>query len=451
MARYLHKRGDTFHFRLRVPQDLLDRYPQPIIRKSLKTSDAREAARLADAMFKQYRASFSAMRGNTALSPADTLRAAQALADSLPPLDHDADYFAEKLRAFVARRGIDAETLAQNPEIVAEHDYLTAVDLKALQLLRAGSVLKPRLSAALDIYVSTHKNADSKKAMERVQRDWGQLQDIAGDIAIADLGREHARAFVAQCLANGMRTTSARRSVSTICAVLNVAIRELDIRDALNPFASVPIANEGKDAKTVKTPSPAELGEVLEAFQSDPSVPSLVMMIQMGTGARIAEVSGLATTDVVLTGEHPHLTIQAQPWRDLKTPTSKRDVPLVGVALAAAKSAVARTKGGGALFPQYAKLTGGTTASATVNKRLKPWGFGSHGFRHGMKDLLREVGCPEPIQKEIQGHAGDGISAGYGKGYSLKVKHDWLSKAHALIADAQSAQHYEPIREAVTQ
>lgn len=436
MASYLYQRGETFHFRLRVPQELHDRYPKPVIRKSLKTTDPREAARLADAMFQQYQASFSAMRGNASLTPSDTLRAAQVLADSLPPLEHDTDYFEEKFRAYVHRKGLDPLSLEQNPEMVKESDYLGPVDLKALQLLKAGSDPKPRLSAALDIYVSTHRNADSKKAMERAKRDWGQLEALAGDICIADLGREHARAFVAQCAANGMKTATARRAVNTLCAVLNVAIRELDIRGAFNPFAAVPIANEGRDAKEVKTPSPEELAAVLGAFGADRAVPALLILIQMGTGARIAEVSGLAVADVVLTGDVPHLTIQDQPWRTLKTDTSKRDVPLVGFALEAAKVAVSlASKGSPALFPRYAKAVGGATASAAVNKRLKPWAFGSHGFRHGLKDILREVGCPEPIQKEIQGHAGDGISAGYGKGYSLKVKHEWLTKAQAHITN----------------
>lgn len=42
MASYLYQRGETFHFRLRVPQELHDRYPKPVIRKSLKTTDPRK-------------------------------------------------------------------------------------------------------------------------------------------------------------------------------------------------------------------------------------------------------------------------------------------------------------------------------------------------------------------------------------------------------------------------
>ena len=36
-----------------------------------------------------------------------------------------------------------------------------------------------------------------------------------------------------------------------------------------------------------------------------------------------------------------------------------------------------------------------------------------------MKDLLREVDCPEPLQREIQGHSLNDPADGYGKGPSL--------------------------------
>lgn len=439
MASYLYQRGNTFHFRLRVPKELEDRYPAPLIRKSLKTSDPKEAMRLADAMYRQHQATFSALRGSDQLSPADTIRAAQHLADSLPPLEFDTDYFDARYQAYVERKGFAPEALEQNPDMVKDRDYLSAVELKALQILKGGSTKRPRLSDALDIYLTTHRHADRKKATDRAKRDWGQLVDMAGDIFIAELGREHARAFVARCAANGMKTATQRRAVNTLNAVLNVAIRELDIRDCLNPFASVPIANEGKDSKEVKTPSPAELAEVLAKFGSDNSDPGLVIRIQMGIGSRVGEVSGLATSDVVLDAETPYLKIQEQPWRSLgKSDASTRDVPLVGIALEAAKIAVERAGSSKALFSRYAneRGTGNATASATNNKRLNAWGIGTHGFRHGMKDLLREAGCPEAIQKEIQGHAGDGHASNYGKGYSLRVKAEWLTKAQALIINS---------------
>lgn len=433
MARYLYQRGDTFHFRLRVPKELADRYPQPVIRQSLKTKDPVEAARLAEQIYQRYRASFSAMRGDSRLTPADTLRAAQALADTLPPLEHDTAYFDRKFHAYLKGADLHYTEVEQNPELVAPSDYLNPVEVKALEILQRKSKVRPRLSAALDMYLGTRGDDLDAKAVERSRRDWGLLVEIAGDICLEDLGREHARMYVAHCLSKGLKPTTARRALNTVSAIFSLAVKEFDLRDPIRPFSGVSVPSEKNYKSGVKKPSAEELGEILSTFRDDASSLGLLISIQMGTGCRVGEVSGLATGDVVLDAEVPYLKIQAHPWRSLKTKTSARDIPLVGFALDAARRVASRAKGSLALFPEYARPRGADSASGAVNKRLKRWAIGSHGFRHGMKDLLREAGCPEPIQNSILGHAGDGISSGYGKGYSLKVKQDWLTKAHALI------------------
>ena len=49
------------------------------------------------------------------------------------------------------------------------------------------------------------------------------------------------------------------------------------------------------------------------------------------TGLRLSEAIGLAQDDIVIRGNIPHLKIQEHPWRKLKTHSSKRLVPLIGV------------------------------------------------------------------------------------------------------------------------
>jgi integrase len=435
-VRHLAKRGNHFQFCMRVPKDLRERYGTEFIRKSLKTTDERQAARDAERMTRSFEAAFAALRGNKTLTPAETHRAAQALADELGPWDIAIDYFSEKFDRHADKLGLFGHPLAA--EMIKDKDFLSPIEIKAQEILRSGSSAAPRLSAALSIYVATHQNADDAKAMERAERDWGRLISLAGDIAIANLSREHARAYVIEALGRGLKTTSVRRETSTLSAILNVGMRELDIHGVNNPFSSIPIPNEGKDAKDVKTPSVHELKAILAKFGSDDSDFGLIIRMQMGLGTRIAEVSGLTVADVVLEGETPHVHFHDHPWRTLKNDCGERRVPLVGFALDAARIAVARAGKNTALFVRYAKKNGNTNASATINKRLKPWAIGTHGFRHGMKDLLREAGCPDVIQKEIQGHAGEGHAANYGQGYSLKVKQDWLTKAIAQIHAAQA-------------
>jgi hypothetical protein len=50
-----------------------------------------------------------------------------------------------------------------------------------------------------------------------------------------------------------------------------------------------------------------------------------------------------------------------------------------------------------------------------------------------MKGLLRESGCPDPIQRQLLGHGAKSVADSYGQGYSLTVLRDHLRKALALL------------------
>jgi integrase len=107
---------------------------------------------------------------------------------------------------------------------------------------------------------------------------------------------------------------------------------------------------------------------------------------------------------------------------------------LVGIGLWAAKQAMQDGDGTGWLFPRYAKDNDirATHASNTVNKWIsETLGIEktSHSFRHSMKDLLRNSGCPEDIQRQLLGHGSKSVSDSYGQGYRLPVLASWLEKA----------------------
>lgn len=438
MAKYLQKRGSVYYFVRRIPEELRDRYPGATIRDSLHTEDERVALRAVERLTASYDATWASMRGNAELTPAQTHTAAQALADELGPWDIASDYFSDKWNKHADKSGLFGHPMAS--EMIKEKDYLSPVELKALELLRDGKSQSPKLSAALTAYISNHKNAGKKRFVAQAERDWGRLLTVAGDIPIVDLGREHARLYLKHCAANDLATTSARRCVNNVCAILNFGVKELDIRGALNPFSDLSIPNEGADAKPVKTPSPSELHEILLRFGDDTRDTGLIILLQMGLGTRVGEVSGLAVADVHLDAETPHVFLRVNATRGLKNKNSRRKTPLVGFALEAAKVAVKKAGDGPALFARYAKENGNTNASSAVNARLEKWEIGSHGFRHAMTDLLRAAGCPADIRKTITGHTADGVSESYGDGFGLQQRAEWITKALALIQPATASQ-----------
>ena len=122
--------------------------------------------------------------------------------------------------------------------------------------------------------------------------------------------------------------------------------------------------------------------------------------------------------------------LQKHPWRSLKTPQSQRKVPLVGQSLWAAQRILQKQTFSFA-FPRYnkGKVTNAGSASAALNKWIKREGFGEytlHGFRHSLRDRLREAECPSDIADQIGGWSTKNVGQGYGNGYALSTLLKWM-------------------------
>ena len=130
----------------------------------------------------------------------------------------------------------------------------------------------------------------------------------------------------------------------------------------------------------------------------------------------------------------PYVLVTKHPWRNLKTVSSERKIPLVGEALWAARRIIEADTASDFDFPRYnrASTTSANSASAALNKWLKqyvPAGGTMHSFRHSMRDRLRAVQCPADITAQIGGWTTDGVGQGYGSGYPMSVLKEWLEKA----------------------
>jgi integrase len=153
------------------------------------------------------------------------------------------------------------------------------------------------------------------------------------------------------------------------------------------------------------------------------------------TGLRLGEAAGLERRHIDLGREMPHLVIEETDNRRLKTKTSKRRVPLVGAALWAARKAVESSLHNNTsfLFPRYNKqaTTNSGSASNGLNKWMKehiPPQYVLHGFRHAMRDRLREVDYPADVMDEIGGWSNSSVGQSYGQGSSLERLHRYMSR-----------------------
>jgi len=419
-TRYLQQRGAVFQFVMRVPTDLVERLGQRFIRMSLKTSDPQEAIRRAEPLAKQYLAQFTSLQADQTLVPAYA---------SKTPTEVAAQY--GNVEYFI-RHVVDPRTLKHpRGDNAVPEEILNPFELQVLDVLNEGKG-PLRLSGAIKLYWKTHKKAGDPDFVAGVQRDWTKLIKHVGDIPLEKLSRENARTFVDHLASEGNKTTTIRRCINHIKAVLSAAIREAELTK-VNPFSALRIANEGQDATAAAVPERSTLEDIARALKDDTTPVGILTMILMDTGTRIGEFSGMKVSDVFLDAPVPFVRVKANEWRTLKTGSSKREFPLVGLSLDAMKHALALPRTNDALFPSYGRKRGQDSASAAVNKRLQKWDITSKSFRHSLKDRLREVGCPKDVRDAIQGHENGEIAETYGLGHTLQTMKDWLEKAKVTV------------------
>ena len=381
-------REGYYYFSRRVPSDLGDHYRYPRIVQALRTQSPHEAK----------------------------ARATVAAA---------------KLESFWTQlRLAKAEVPGQH--LVREGNAQVGEGRRTAPLSSAQDPDCPTLSEALAMYVGLKGKGRPQTFAVASSRACSYVVKVASDKPINAYTRKDALALRDWLVARGLSGSSVTRNFSYIKAVFNFAAagHGLDIR---NPFKGV--YHDRSAGVTKRLPIPmADLRRVQqECRKLDDEMRWLVALIS-DTGMRLAEAAGLVKDDILgLDTDLPHLRLVKHPWRNLKTESSERLVPLVGEALWAVKRASSTGNGSSFLFPRYnaGKTTAANSASAALNKwmaPLVPEGCTLHSFRHSMRDRLRAVQCPADIVDQIGGWTTDGVGQGYGQGYSVEVLKSWMQK-----------------------
>lgn len=427
-------RGGVIYYQRAIPRDLQHRYPSKLIKRSLETGDLLTAKRKIEELDRETEAEWAMMRGSPEATPktikgqaVELLRKHGLSADTTSNDEIAVDLFRDHLDEKRARYAGRDEEIYREAD---ESEFLSPVEIRAAQII-AGTV-KPTLSDALELYLEIHPKRDSKRFEEHTRIVFKTLVDVLGDKPIAELSRADGHKYVAAQIARGVKTGTISRYMNTIRAIIATWLREKE-SDKANPFAQIPIPKSGADAKKREPFTGPELRALFDACKTQDDDLRWLIALLGDTGARLAEVAGLALEDLKLDEEIPHVVIQPHPWRSLKTPGSAREVPLMGAALWAAQRVKATAnKAQRFAFPRYTTATEckATHASNTIAKWIRSLDMDhtAHELRHTMADRLRDVGCPQEVREAIGGWSSKGIAATYGKGYSLRVMSDWLGK-----------------------
>ena len=437
--KYTYPRGKTTIYQRSVPTDLRDRYAGTTIKQDLKTSDPIKVAKLVASLNGKLEAQWRGLRAAPESSPTALKAHAGAYLKKigLVPVVAENDPIAIELlhdqidqKRMRYAKGDDWTYRNAAPE-----DYLTPVELEAGRQLYEPPT--ETLTDALELHLRVHPQRDDKKFVEYQRRAFAGLIAVTGDRAIDKFGRGDARAYLEDSLLK-VTTGTVRRRLGVLSAVFATYIRENNLFKP-NPFSSLQIPKEGHDSKKRIPFTATELLTLESACRDKDDPMRWILALLAGTGARLAEVVGLHLDDIVLDAPFPYVFLQVHPWRDIKGAkgirgVKDRAVPLVGTALRAAEKVKAgAAKGEKFAFPQYtnASTCKATSASGALNGWIRriPLDHTCHELRHTVKDQLRAVQCPKDISDAITGHGTKDTGDGYGDGYSLQVKAEWLNKA----------------------
>jgi len=223
-------------------------------------------------------------------------------------------------------------------------------------------------------------------------------------------------------MSRGLVTSTVKRMFAIIRAIINLSIQEYGL-SCKNAFARTYIPDLEDSIK--RQPIPIEIIKKVQeecVLINDPN--RWLIALLSDTGMRLSEALGLRVGDLQIESKVPYVNIEPSSARKLKTKSSKRQIPLVGLSFWAAQQIVKNVNDEFA-FPHYTTkdYCHTNSASAALNKWFKsrvPKYCVIHSFRHSMRDRLRSVNCPSEIIDQIGGWSNLSVGTRYGSGYTLK-------------------------------
>lgn len=336
-------------------------------------------------------------------------------------------------RALIAAAQLDDywDKLRDDENRVPTQHFIATDPARQVSLTSGHNNLGPTVSDATELYLRLKGYNRPSTFSAGARRACNYLIEVSGDKHVAQFKKSDATAFRDALFKRGLNGSSVARVFGTIKAIITFTISETGL-EITNPFKDVFFDR----SIGVTERQPIEVADIMliqtECQNIDDDLRWVVSLVS-DTGMRLAEAVGLHINDIFVDEHIPFVRIQPHPWRRLKTKSSQRDVPLVGVSLWAAQRLISNIDDGYA-FPRYNKgnQTNSNSASAALNKWLKNFSseyYSMHSFRHSMRDRLRDVGCPSELADQIGGWSKAGnVGQSYGKGYNSEALHQWMTK-----------------------
>lgn len=411
-----------WYFVKRVPKRFAHVDARQRVTRALWTDSEREARAKAPAVEAEFMAYWEALAAGESADAAAAYDAAKRLAQA---------------RGFPYRRAADLaagsveEILSRIEALVRSGDNFNPAESAAL--LGFTEAPEMTLSAALsEMFDFAAIDRLAGKSAGQVKR-WKLPRERAvtnfilacGNLPIREINRTNAqefREFWSKRITNeGRNPETANKDIGHLSDLFKTWC-QYHALDLPNPFEKLRFKSRRRK-KTTGLPFSAEWirdrllkPRALERLNDEARD---ILLVMVNTGARPSEIIGREVEDFKISAETPYLDIISRQGRGLKTDSSERKIPLLGVSLEAAKRIVAR----GGIKRYRDKETGWSNAA---NKYLRENGLretpdhSAYSLRHSFEDRMTEAGVDDRIRAELMGHEYD--RPDYGRGGSLEVR-----------------------------
>ena len=372
--KYLYQKRDVFYFSKQVPRDLKHHYAKDRIVVSLKTKSIKEAYHLSQNMLLKLNQYWFTLRIN--------------------------------------------------------NNDITIIPTQVTQQNSPKRAQNPTLSDALQTYFKLKGVGKGEIFFRASRRAVKDVIYLLKDRSLDAYSTTDAAHFRDHLMSRGLVTSTVKRVFAIIRAIINLSIQEHGL-SCKNAFSKTYIPDLEDAIK--RQPIPIEIIRKIQkecVLVNDPN--RWLIALISDTGMRLSEALGLRVEDLQIENKVPYVSIEPNSARKLKTKSSKRQIPLVGLSFWAAQQIVKNVNDEFA-FPHYTikDYCHTNSASAALNKWLKsrvPDLCVIHSFRHSMRDRLREINCPSEVIDEIGGWSNHNMGNKYGLGFKILQKYEWVKK-----------------------
>jgi integrase len=412
----------TIYFKRRVPTRFAEFYSSDFVELSLKTDSMDEAEEKAKAIWDQLMNGWQDREAGQSEDAEKRFEAARRIARTYGFRYRKMAELSQSASQDVLDRIAVIPTARAKPDQNVAAAVLGAVDAPELTV-----------TTALDRYWSLTKAEVRDKSPDQLRRWQNPLKKavknfvaVVGDLPLSELQPDDFHDFQDWWLQRldeeNLSANSVNKDFSHLSTILGTVIKKLRLP------CSPPVKGWRIPQGDAASPPPYDddyLRGVLVPHLLSPECglndqARDIALIMVNTGARPSEIANLQAQHITLTGV-PHISITPE-GRQLKTKTSKRKLPLLGVALDAA----ARHPNG---FPRYVDSP---SLSATVNKYLRMHNLAPtsrhvmYSLRHGFEDRMLAAGIDERVRRDVMGHS-LGDRQRYGDGLPMADLRDMLS------------------------